>query len=429
MRCIDRVLRNRVDPNGSRTTTTTITTSTTSAGSSGGSDDGASGQRLEPVHWEHRLFEDEIPTYVEPANGKQTATFATTIARKATDNELTLEGTHTDKYLKAMARRTVKAAKKGGLLESGLASAGCTSVTETAARAAAASLIDASVAVLHGEYQSAFVMCRPPSHHAVGNAGRARGASQKDSPFGFCHINSISAAVAAVRAAALQAAGPPRKGGGGGGGGSSKAAAFPKIAIIDVDVHPGNGNEDTWYNDPSVLHINMFEKGIWPGGINADPKAKGAGVGKGFNVNIPMIQGDGNDAYSYAVNHYVLPTVTAFQPTMIFIACGFDALAGDPYASMGLTPVWFAWLAARLKEEEIAPVVFNLEGGYGPEQCGVAADRVIDGLSGVGSAYDYVDEMGIAADPTEDRGAFGVAYPANPTSRSFIDQTYDKFRI
>ena len=151
---------------------------------------------------------------------------------------------------------------------------------------------------------------------------------------------------------------------------------------------------------------------------------KGAGVGKGFNVNIPMIQGDGNDAYSYAINHYVLPTVKAFQPTMIFIACGFDALAGDPYASMGLTPVWFAWLAARLKEAEIAPVVFNLEGGYGPRQCGVAAGKVIDGLSGVASSDEYVDDMGIAADPVEDRGAFGVAYPVEPISRSFIDMTY-----
>ena len=137
-----------------------------------------------------------------------------------------------------------------------------------------------------------------------------------------------------------------------------------------------------------------------------------------------MIQGDGNDAYSYAINHYVLPTVKAFQPTMIFIACGFDALAGDPYASMGLTPVWFAWLAARLKEAEIAPVVFNLEGGYGPRQCGVAAGKVIDGLSGVASSDEYVDDMGIAADPVEDRGAFGVAYPVEPISRSFIDMTY-----
>ena len=110
-----------------------------------------------------------------------------------------------------MAKLSAKAAQKKATpsrpFTKGLASAGCTEVTVTAARAAAASLIDASLAVRDGKYSSAFVMCRPPSHHAVGNAKRARGASQTNAPFGFCHINSISAAVAAVRQDAGSAGG------------------------------------------------------------------------------------------------------------------------------------------------------------------------------------------------------------------------------
>ena len=60
-----------------------------------------------------------------------------------------------------------------------------------------------------------------------------------------------------------------------------------------------------------------------------------------YNVNIPMIQGEGNASYCYAICNYAIPIIDAYNPTMIFVACGFDALAGDPYASMGLTPPWF----------------------------------------------------------------------------------------
>ena len=103
---------------------------------------------------------------------------------------------------------------------------------------------------------AAFVIAKPPSHHCVGNAQRLRGATKqafelhqqttcpRATPFGFCHLNSISAAAAAVIDN-----GPPGT----------------KVAILDVDVHPGNGNEDTWFADADVLTINLSEESIWPG--------------------------------------------------------------------------------------------------------------------------------------------------------------------
>ena len=78
----------------------------------------------------------------------------------------------------------------------------------------------------------------------------------------------------------------------------------------------------------------------------------------------------GDDAYCYTITHHVLPALRDFEPDFIFVACGFDTLGGDPYASMTCTPAWFGWLAALMIEENICPMVWNLEGG-----CKCAAAR------------------------------------------------------
>merc|ERR1712139_465186 len=88
-----------------------------------------------------------------------------------------------------------------------------------------------------------FVLARPPSHHAVGNADRARNDSPANMPFGFCHLNSIASAIENLRHE------KPRL----------------RVAVFDFDVHPGNGNEDTFWNDPNVLTISIHQDGAWPG--------------------------------------------------------------------------------------------------------------------------------------------------------------------
>jgi acetoin utilization deacetylase AcuC-like enzyme len=244
-----------------------------------------------------------------------------------------------------MRKRTEQAIKDGGTFADEFGSSACnTDRTEPAARVATAALIDAATAVAVGTLDTAFVIAKPPTHHAVGNANRCRGRSPRNLAFGFCHINGISAAAAAV----------------------IDAQPGARIVILDVDVHHGNGNEDTWYGASNVLHISLSEAGVWPGGdggVHGDPTHIGSGRGRGFNFNYPMEVGEGDPAYVWALLEHVIPRLIEFQPTLLFIACGFDALKGDPYASMELSPPWFGWLAARLREEAIAPLVFNMEGG------------------------------------------------------------------
>lgn len=305
-----------------------------------------------------------------------------------------------------MRARTEQARKDGGTLAADFGnSAGNTTRTEAAARVAAAALIDAATAVAADALDAAFVIAKPPTHHAVGNAARCRGRSPQNLPFGFCHLNGISAAAAAVL----------------------ETHSGAKVAILDVDVHHGNGNEDTWYESPDVLHINLSQAGLWPGRIgqhmHADPTHVGAGAGRGFNFNYPMEVAEGDAAYVWALLEHVIPRLVNFQPKVLFVACGFDAMEGDPYANMRLSPTWFGWMAARLREEGIAPLVFNMEGGYGsftrccgvyplsapiltaidrynPETCATATKLTIDGLNGTVDSTTFLDTMGLT--PSKD---------------------------
>lgn len=153
-------------------------------------------------------------------------------------------GIHTATYLARMRERTLEAKRRGKLIEAET-SAGYTVLTEAAARVAAAALIDATLAVAARRFDNAFVLCRPPTHHAVGDAQCCRGESPPNAPFGFCHINGIGAAIAALWARAEEA-GLPRQ----------------RVAIIDVDVHHGNANEDTFYECAEV-HLNLIFV-LWP---------------------------------------------------------------------------------------------------------------------------------------------------------------------
>lgn len=357
-----------------------------------GISDEVHGTEVEHMQWEHKMNANHHLDWTGPprtpdrprlTDSRATAPFFVDgAAREATDEELMRENVHTPAFLAAMRERTANARTTGALVELST-SAGYSSQTESAARIATAALIDAALSVYQRRFATAFVMCRPPTHHAVGNAGCCRHASPKNQPFGFCHLNGLSSAITAVRDYAASAAGG--------------AASRPRVAIIDIDVHHGNANEDTWYSNGDVLHVNFNENGIWPGPEHGDPACVGLDGGIGANLNFPMPVGEGDAAYCYALLEHALPIIEEFQPEIIFVACGLDAMAGDPYAHMDVSATWYGWLAAELREREIAPVVWNLEGGYSPESCAEAAAWVLKGLT-VETAEDMLQRIGLSLD-------------------------------
>eukprot|EP00037_Helgoeca_nana_P022163 m.225643 g.225643 ORF g.225643 m.225643 type:complete len:655 (+) comp25908_c0_seq4:143-2107(+) len=379
------------------------------------------------VIWEHRLFDEEREGFVAPEvagvegagdggddgdGDGEAVPFVAVDAREASNAELMREGVHSEKYLDGMSARTAEATDQFGddssqVLEQSrgklLPSAGFSILTECAARAGAASLIDATLSVLNGVHSTAFVLCRPPTHHAVGNEKRCRNTSPQLVPYGFCHLNGISAAVAAARnlIGKQMSRNDPE-------GAFKPPSPSGRIVILDVDVHAGNGNEDTWYDEPDVLHVNFSEAQVWPGAEHGDPRQVGGDGAERSNLNFPMPQEEGDAAYCYALTQHALPAIRDFRPDLIMVACGFDALDGDPYASMALTPEWFGWLAAELHEASIAPFVFNLEGGYDPALCCEATTQTLEGLTRSTSAVTFLQRMKLAAKDGSGRPAKGT---------------------
>ncbi len=211
-------------------------------------------------------------------------------------------------------------------------------------------------AVMSGRVRNAYALVRPPGHHAESNRGR-----------GYCLFNN---AVLLVRH--LQA-----------------AHSLSRIAVVDWDVHHGNGTETAFIDDASVLSISLHQERNYPvdsGGI----EVIGNGAAAGTNLNIPLPAGSGHSAYLASFERVVLPALQRFRPEFLVIASGFDASMADPLGRMMCTSETFRELtrllmaaAAELCGERI---VATHEGGYSNEYvpfCGLA---VLEQLSGIRTA-------------------------------------------
>eukprot|EP00928_Gymnodinium_smaydae_P048731 TRINITY_DN32623_c0_g1_i1.p1 TRINITY_DN32623_c0_g1~~TRINITY_DN32623_c0_g1_i1.p1 ORF type:complete len:532 (+),score=61.87 TRINITY_DN32623_c0_g1_i1:51-1598(+) len=312
----------------------------------------------------------------------ETSVHVVNATRLASDEELLLDGIHTEAFIRSMTERTDSWYERAEpIFVCGSVSAGWSLDTEAAARTGVASLIDCAKDVYAGRYKNGFVLARPPSHHAVGNADLARNGSQQNLPFGFCHLNSIASAVANLR----------------------MNRPDLRACIFDFDVHPGNGNEDTFWNDPRVFTISIHQLGIWPGENTCRADYVGGPDALGSVLNFPIPERAHDTEYYHVVREYIFPQIKEFAPDIIFIAAGYDALSGDAYADQELTADWYGWCIAELMTMAIAPLVLNLEGGYTPENVVQAVGRTIDALAGAPPSH-FLESMSIQA-PSKDATA------------------------
>ncbi len=187
--------------------------------------------------------------------------------------------------------------------------------------------------VVNGLLENAFCAVRPPGHHA-----------EQNRVMGFCLFNNV--AIAARYAQAVY--------------------NVQRIAIIDWDVHHGNGTQQIFYDDNSVLYISLHQFPFYPGtGSRAE---RGTGQGEGYTLNIPMREGSGSKEYLDAFRMEILPTLDSYRPELIFISAGFDAHKDDPLANINLTEESFAAMTSMMMEAADkychGKLVSVLEGGY-----------------------------------------------------------------
>ena len=212
--------------------------------------------------------------------------------------------------------------------------------------------VDGLRRVLAGEVANAYALSRPPGHHCL-----------PDWPNGFCLLANIAIAIQAARA-------------------EGRAG---RIAVVDWDVHHGNGTEAIFLDDPEVLTISLHQERNYPldtGGA----EVRGTGAAFGTNLNIPLPPGLGHRGYLQAFDRIVLPALHRFAPEAIVVACGFDASAFDPLGRMLATTETFRQMTARVKQAATelcgGRLLLVHEGGYSEAHVPFCGHAVLEELTG-----------------------------------------------
>ena len=251
---------------------------------------------------------------------------------------------HTRKYLDTVAR----AAQRGANLD---ADTYVGADSEQAARLAAGGLCNLVDAVLTGEASNGFALIRPPGHHAT-----------PDRAMGFCLYSNVAVAARAAQA----------------------EHEVPRVLIVDFDVHHGNGTQDAFYEDETVLFFSTHQYPFYPG--TGHWRDTGRGAGDGTTVNVPFPAGVGDAGYAQAFDALLWPVARRFAPDLILVSAGYDAHWNDPLASMQLTIPGYAALVATLLEmaDDLCGgrIVFALEGGYHLDVLSHAVLNTVRQLSG-----------------------------------------------
>jgi acetoin utilization deacetylase AcuC-like enzyme len=223
----------------------------------------------------------------------------------------------------------------------------------------AGAAIAATDAVLTGAASNAYAFTRPPGHHA-----------EPDTGMGFCVFANI--AIAARHAMARH--------------------GLKRIAVVDWDVHHGNGTQACFYDDPSVLAISLHQDGNFPQGASGTVQETGIGAGVGATINVPLPPGSGRGAYRAAFDRVVLPALDRFKPELIFVASGLDAGNNDPLGRMMLLPEDFRWMTAAVRDAAArlcgGRLVVAHEGGYSAYTAPFLALPIFEELTGIPSGIE-----------------------------------------
>ncbi len=223
-------------------------------------------------------------------------------------------------------------------------------------RAAAGTTLAALDHVLAG-HGTAYALVRPPGHHAA-----------RDRADGYCFVNNIGVAVESARASGLG-----------------------RVAVVDWDVHHGNGTQTGFYDRPDVLTISLhMDHGAWEGDSHPETgrvEEAGTGPGAGFNVNIPLPLGRGNASYRRAFEDIVLPRLDSFAPDLIVVAAGQDGNQFDPNGRMCLTMDGYHWMGLQIRAAADRLCSGRLlavqEGGYAPTYTAYCTHAALCGLIGI----------------------------------------------
>ncbi len=233
-----------------------------------------------------------------------------------------------------------------------------------AVRAAGATIMAAEAALSGG---TAFSLVRPPGHHAGRNYA-----------MGFCYINNIAVAASHL---------------------ISKGAK--KVAIVDIDVHHGNGTSDIFYSSDSVLYISTHQRGIFPGTGAAEESGRDSGYG--YNINIPLPSGAGDSSFFLAFERIIIPTLTRFSPDVILVSMGADAHYMDPLAGLSLSSGGYVELIRRIygaAKRLNTGLALTLEGGYHIDALSEVVAGMVSYLSrgeDIKLKYDTIRDNNIAA--------------------------------
>lgn len=252
------------------------------------------------------------------------------------------------------------------------------------AQMAAGATTSALLNVLDGTVDNSYALVRPPGHHAEPEQGR-----------GFCIFSNVSIAIDEAR----------------------RQEKARRIAIVDIDVHHGNGAQKIYWDDPEVLTISVHQDRLFPLDSGMFEETGGE-VSNRTNINLPLPAGCGNGAYLATITENVVPALEAFHPEVIIVSCGFDASMADPLGRMCVTAAGYAEMTRTLMSAADSlcdgKLVFSHEGGYSPAYvpfCGLA---VLETLAGIAEltpdpfvwAFDEYPVHGVTHDQREaiDRG-------------------------